>query len=674
MIGDTALREFNIHSTPEQQMNLKTSLPNELESLRLSYSLFLLTLPEISGDATVGERQMIISVCNRPEMKPLAKSTTFKVDRNLDVLLRVPSADLIILNSKYLKHHSIAALYMRYGLELALWQRTMSDNMDLGFFIATGFLAGYTARRYWESMLHREYSFCADNLPEEFSRILKSVEKNEIEKILQRNYCCEFRSTAREMLKMQGINSVQKEDISDSVLEEASDFIEAGLFVAPPLEWLLTAGGDDRLKINRTTGLNSYGCSPRPRPWAVTFASTTASSISEYAFGETEKMRQRLIEAVCFDRTDKQYADDYKRVRLQIAEVLDVDEYEELSVILTTSGTDAELLALYFSLCASERAVMNILVGPEETGSGVVSAATGLHFSSHTPFGKTIKKGYPIEEMPTERIRIGEVPLRDEEGIEFTKEKIDGRLKILVGKAIADGCHVLIHLVNSSKTGLTAPSLETVVSLKKRHGSSVDIVVDACQSRIGKNKLRKYIAEGFMVIITGSKFYTGPPFSGALLVPSPISQRVNNSKRCLPAGFKNYFSYHEFPEGWQVGRNHLSRMKNVGLLLRWQAALWEMQTFRAVSEKQKYLIFMLFGESIRQAINSNPDLRLVDSAVNERWRLPDRAEWDWLPTIFTFMMIGSISEGRRKPLFISETKKIYHWLNDSISHLLPSEA
>jgi hypothetical protein len=377
---------------------------------------------------------------------------------------------------------------------------------------------------------------------------------------------------------------------------------------------------------------------------------------------------------VCFDRTDKQYADDYKRVRLQIAEVLDVDEYEELSVILTTSGTDAELLALYFSLCASERAVMNILVGPEETGSGVVSAATGLHFASHTPFGKTVKKGYPIEEMPTERIRIGEVPLRDEEGIEFTKEKIDGRLKILVGKAIADGCHVLIHLVNSSKTGLTAPSLETVVSLKKRHGSSVDIVVDACQSRIGKNKLRKYIAEGFMVIITGSKFYTGPPFSGALLVPSPISQRVNNSKRCLPAGFKNYFSYHEFPEGWQVGRNHLSRMKNVGLLLRWQAALWEMQTFRAVSEKQKYLIFMLFGESIRQAINSNPDLRLVDSAVNERWRLPDRAEWDWLPTIFTFMMIGSISEGRRKPLFISETKKIYHWLNDSISHLLPSEA
>ena len=51
-----------------------------------------------------------------------------------------------------------------------------------------------------------------------------------------------------------------------------------------PTEWLMEQGGDARLATDPFTGLNGYGCSHRPRPWAVTFASSTASSSSERGY------------------------------------------------------------------------------------------------------------------------------------------------------------------------------------------------------------------------------------------------------------------------------------------------------------------------------------------------------------------------------------------------------
>src|SRR5690242_11601870 len=60
---------------------------------------------------------------------------------------------------------------------------------------------------------------------------------------------------------------------------------------------LLTAGGDSRLRVDPATGLNAYGCSPSPRPWAITFASTTATSISDHAFAAVERCRARILDA-----------------------------------------------------------------------------------------------------------------------------------------------------------------------------------------------------------------------------------------------------------------------------------------------------------------------------------------------------------------------------------------
>ncbi len=54
---------------------------------------------------------------------------------------------------------------------------------------------------------------------------------------------------------------------------------------------LMETGGDIRLARDPKTALNGYGCSHRPRPWAITFASSTASSCSERGYIAADKAR-----------------------------------------------------------------------------------------------------------------------------------------------------------------------------------------------------------------------------------------------------------------------------------------------------------------------------------------------------------------------------------------------
>src|ERR1700690_1624898 len=63
-----------------------------------------------------------------------------------------------------------------------------------------------------------------------------------------------------------------------------------------PLEYLLTSGGDSRLRLDPDHLLNGYGCQPWPRPEAFTFASSTATSISDRGFAAAAETQQQLIE------------------------------------------------------------------------------------------------------------------------------------------------------------------------------------------------------------------------------------------------------------------------------------------------------------------------------------------------------------------------------------------
>ena len=427
----------------------------------------------------------------------------------------------------------------------------------------------------------------------------------------------------------------------------------AGLWpLLGPTEFLIASGGDTRLGVDPVTGLSAYGCSPRPRPWAITFASSTATSISERGYGAAEAARRRLLADAAITDADSARRRQAARLRRAIADYYGLPE--AVAVLIVPSGTDGELLALGLALAGDPgRPLTNLLVGPEESGSGVPLAAAGRHFSTLTARGQAVAKGGPIAGVPAD-LELATVPVRDALGILRPAATVAAECAALSAAAVAGGRRVLFHILDQSKTGVVAPG--------GRPPADVDVLVDASQARLTAASVREYVAAGAMVLLTGSKFFTGPPFAGALLVPPPLAERLNGGD--WPAGFADYF------EGIPVAAaGRFVEGVSAGLSLRWEAALAEMVAFAEAGEDEAARVLGRFGERVAAALDANPDLRRCDAGRSER------PGWDGLTTIFTFTVLRPAEADEPRRLFDLEgARRLYVWLNADLSALLPPDA
>ena len=433
-----------------------------------------------------------------------------------------------------------------------------------------------------------------------------------------------------------------------------------------PAEHLMGIGGDVRLKLEPETGLNQYGCSSRPRPWAVTFASSTASSISERGYAGAERGRGRLLSRALESGSEVGRRAQTEDVRRALADLYGLPEGTR--IVLTPSGTDGALCALAVALLgAPSTPLTNVLMASEETGAGVPFAATGRHFATLTARGVSVGQGAVIDGFPTD-VELFAVRARGGDGRVRAAEDVRQECAQRVAEAIARGRRALIHLMDQSKTGLVSVvDFDGVASPRQ----SVDVVVDACQARLGADSIRRYLDRGFMVLVTGSKFFTGPPFSGALLLPAAVARRLEAAAPGLPRGLSQYFGRFDWPEGAPACAP-LAADTNVGLALRWEAALAEMQGYAAVGPREAKRIFEILGARVGAAIRSNPDL-----APHEAPPLPVRdavAGWDDTPTIFPFSILARTELGTRAPLGPEDARRVYFWLNSDLAPCLPAAA
>merc|ERR1712070_99909 len=73
------------------------------------------------------------------------------------------------------------------------------------------------------------------------------------------------------------------------------------------------------------------------------------------------------------------------------------------------------------------------------------------------------------------------------------------------------------------------PSLHAVSDLVCEYGDRVVPVIDACQTRMQDAGLQCLTGHGLPVLVTGSKFYGGPPFCGAALLPEAMVKELNEA-------------------------------------------------------------------------------------------------------------------------------------------------
>jgi hypothetical protein len=426
---------------------------------------------------------------------------------------------------------------------------------------------------------------------------------------------------------------------------------------------LLCAGTDERSAIG-VDGFSKYGCTAYPRP-VIAFASCTASTVTPRGwaaaraawlqFQETSKRTGALAAA------DEMAALVRKRL-LALMELVDVPG---LIVVLTPSGSDAETTAVFFASLPDETPIINIVVGAREVGSGTVLAAGARYFSERVPSGHARVPGEPVDAALAGRITVHEVKVRIDTAAERSPDDLDAEIKDLVETSLGAHARVVVHIVAHSKTGVHAPRLDTMNELIARHGERIVPIIDAAQGRFSRRGLRDYVSRGFMVILTGSKFYGGPPFSGCLLVPERFLPKNQQTIR-FPAGFSDYLTPAQLPADWTAARRSIEQTTNIGLLLRWMAAIEEMRAYYDTPDRARYRILRFFESQAPIILGRSRLLQLINVPVpildDETERLLESKT-----TVFSFR-VNALSGTQ---LDHSTLTRWIRWMNRDVSSLAP---
>lgn len=424
-----------------------------------------------------------------------------------------------------------------------------------------------------------------------------------------------------------------------------------------PLDTLLVSGGDSRLAVDARDRVNGYGCAASPEPEIWNFASSTASTISQAAYDRAALAREELMHKCLFDEVEIAFDARCEDMRDELRGHLQLPP--RVDVVFSPSGTDSQLHALFLARAVLGAPPVTIVVGADQTGSGTTHTARGHHFSFTTASGLAVRKDGAVAGLAGASLALP--LLKTAPGIAMRADA-DAAVLHAVEATIAQGAPVLLQIMDASKLGWCAPSAACLDEIARRWPRKVQIVVDACQARLGRRRLRSYLDRGCMVLITGSKFFGGPAFSGALLVPNGLSRSLDRIEGIAP-GFFDYAGRCDWPMAWTALRSRFERRPNFGQWLRWEAALAEIGSYYAVPGAFRAKVLAELAAGIDSMIALSPSLRSVPTAT--RTAGVDDEEFAQT-TIFPFMLLRG-----GKPVSTAETSAVHRALardmNEEIS-------
>ncbi|NMM38659.1 MAG: hypothetical protein HHJ09_14370 [Glaciimonas sp.] len=422
----------------------------------------------------------------------------------------------------------------------------------------------------------------------------------------------------------------------------------------PSTSALLVSGGDTRIVLDPVSGLSMYGCRPYPDPDLVALGSSTASVISEAGIAASSALRQTCLDQLQHQSPISVYATHVERLRSELLLLCGFSRADGVNVVLAASGTDLHLLTAQWL-----RPQRTVMIMPTETGSGLPAAVQGQHFNRRSACGGAVPIGTLVSDWQGDLFTLS---ARAADGTLHDCARVDAECIARVTEAAEAGQQVLLILTDVSKTGLMVPSIETVLALKRRWQTQVEVLVDACQFRLSAKTIRAYISQNWMVALTGSKFIAGPTFSGALIIPPATATRYRDS--ALHPGARAYSSAADWPLGWLAGRSLLAN-PNFGLLLRWEAAITELRSFCAVPEPCITAFLRRFAKAVHERLARDACFEALPVPVLCRRALCNEEEqqrWDTEQTIFSFLLHVPDGRAGRRLLSRAETERLHQVL------------
>lgn len=444
--------------------------------------------------------------------------------------------------------------------------------------------------------------------------------------------------------------------MSDHAVSSALRQTVASDATIPSLAQLLVEGGDARIALD-THGVNKYGCTVEPQSAEdsmFAFGSATASTISQTGFAAADRVYQKIVHAYCDGTPSSLYAlyeQEMQSLRQELKQLCQTGD--AVDVAFAASGTDLHLIVSQLFTGATPGPSMIVMVETGETGSSVPAALQGLHFSDCSALGVPVCAGLSTGDADaTELVRVA---LREADGTPRAAADIDGEVTALVAAACGDNKRVLLVLADVTKTGMIGPSVSCALALRKQYPDHLEVLVDACQFRLTNATLNAYLDQQFLVAVTGSKFVSGPSFSGALFFPEAAAIRYR--QQTAPAGLYAYSSRADWPASWS-GMDGLQKKANCGLLVRWIAAIAELRAFRSLPDEAINQFVQKFRRAVLHDIDAHPGLSLLPVPAPDRHALTAMQGWDQWPTIFPFVLHRPSDE----PLSREQTATVYRRL------------
>jgi hypothetical protein len=372
------------------------------------------------------------------------------------------------------------------------------------------------------------------------------------------------------------------------------------------LALFLADGGDERIQPDPLSGRTKYWTPAGPAPEEIWFASSTASAIDRRGFAAAG----HALAALFGDGQSIHPTAWFDRLRQRIIDLFGTPGTE---AILSASGTETEFIALSIARAASPRPLTSIVVAPSETGRGVMKAAGGRHFLGSASLAVRVGAGAHLDGLQSADVQVEAISIRDPSGRPRDSMEIDVEAIQRTARALADGRDVLLHVLDTSKTGLSGVTREAARVLAAEASGRMHVVVDACQLRCPPQRIHADLEAGFMVMITGSKFAGGPPFAGALLLPPGLAESLDE-ETSVPAGLAAYSALLDWPASLRNFAAALDMPLNLGLGLRWEAALATIEPFFALPEGLRTHICSWFAAEVQRCVAVRPHLRMAAPA------------------------------------------------------------
>lgn len=358
----------------------------------------------------------------------------------------------------------------------------------------------------------------------------------------------------------------------------------------PTFEELLVAGGDERLDLDKD-GLNKYYVNPTLSEGVFNRGSCTCSFITNEAKVPTLALYNEFFDNPNYDEI-------YERLRTRIRVALEKGN-DPFDVYLAPSGSDLCFYPLLFTAAmAPDKPIMNVVTCPEELGSGSVLAYQGKYFAQKTQI-EDVEIGESLN--PKLVIDYHSYPARDREGaILDHKEKIRKDIE-----RYSESHSILANLVIGSKSGIE----DNIAIIEETQDLDVTWVVDICQLRVSRKLIQQLLALNCMLLITGSKFYQSPPFCGALIVPNKLKNKLENITypKWLTKGFDRVFSKYDLPIHSPF-RNAFEDRPNQGLLLRWEAAIYEFEALSVYKESEVIRVVKIWNDAVQEYMATRPEV------------------------------------------------------------------